>query len=160
MNIAKIIFCISAIVIYSGCDSYKDGFDRGRKLARYTATLSDLETWAISFEMYCKKYNKYPNSNSIEDLRNLFREFNDENLSIDDRWDAKYLVNSTETEYIISSKGEDNKGSHEYGNAIEEEDFSRSITFKNGEFVQYLKIYSKFVKEIEQTTGSITESTP
>lgn len=106
------------------------------------------------------KYGEYPTSNSIDELKNILTPFHnrESGLRTVDRWEEKYLVNSSKEQYAISSKGDDKIGSHEFGGVLDTDSYKHSITLKNGSFVQYLKLRSNSVEEFEEEIRKIKQS--
>jgi hypothetical protein len=78
------------------------------------------------------------------------------------------LVNISRDAYIISSKGKDQTGIHEFGGEIGgngdnsfdtdyyDNNYDYSITHQNGHFVQYLKSFSETVRRLEGEIESIS----
>lgn len=162
-DIRKIIFAFILLLMISSCDfieGFREGFERGRKSSLYWALLSELRHWAAAFEKYHLKYNEYPTSDSIDELKNILTPFHDREFDLRtiDPWEEKYLVKSSREQYTISSKGDDKIGGHEFGGVLDTDSYKHSITLKNGVFVQYLKLRSKSVKEFEEEIINIKKS--
>jgi hypothetical protein len=126
-------------------------YDEGYKAGSNWSVYWDLKEWAIAFEKYYKANKEYPTSASVEELRTMLTPYQNAEfgLRILDPWEDKYLINSSKDEYIISSKGEDKNGGHEFGGAIDPIDYNYSTTLRNGKFVQYLKARFKTVHDFE-----------
>ena len=56
---------------------------------------------------------------------------------------------------MISSKGNDKVGVHEFKGVIDKESYEHSITLKDGLFVQYLKSHVRSVREREKEIRSV-----
>jgi hypothetical protein len=128
-----------------------EAFNKGRDGASYWSVLHDIQEWSIAFEKYHHKNKQYPVSNSVNELRKILRPFHlgEFPLSAKDSWEENYIIESTKDYYMITSKGKDKKGGHEYGGSIDSESMILSTTLKDGVYVQYLNSRLNTVKEYE-----------
>ncbi len=152
------------LLYMAACESSDIAMEEIKKTARVTnhiIVLLHLKEWSIAFEEYYKVNNGYPTTNSLVELKKILISYHPSkyDLYILDPWGEEYLVNSFKDSYVISSKGEDKTGSHEFGGAIVSESNNFSITLKNGVFVQYLAARSKVVKKHQDEIKAIKGGT-
>jgi hypothetical protein len=106
------------------------GFNEGKDGTSYWSVLYDIQKWSFAFEKYHQKNKQYPISNSIYELKETLRPFHPGEfpLRAKDSWEENYIIELTKDYYIITSRGKDKKGGHEYGGPINSESMDSSIT--------------------------------
>lgn len=160
LTVGGVIFIVILVICWKYSADFQEGFMQTRESTRYWISLQGCSEWAIALEKYHTVNNEYPESNSIDELKAILIPYRETDYALRtvDAWEEKYIITSSIDQYTISSKGNDKIGEHEYGGAIDTDNFSHSITLRNGVFSQYLKAKTKAVKEFEENIRNLKQS--
>jgi hypothetical protein len=105
-----------------------------------------MQEVAVALERHRADHGTFPAADSMAALRvALGRPLQFRGV---DRWDEDLLVSVSPEGYVLTSKGEDRVGGHEFGGAVTTP--GHSITLKDGRFEQYDARVEKTARKIEQ----------
>ncbi len=135
------------LIISLGCSDYSKRFNQSKIRGSNIRSMLALKNVAISLEHYKNDHGNYPSANSMKELKKMLTPAYLDPASCIDKWGELILVSCTPDSYILSSKGDDRSGEHEFGGAVETS--GHSITMKDGLFVQYNTSVEETARELE-----------
>lgn len=123
-----IIGIVSAIAI----PNLLNAIDRGKQ----KRTMADLRSIGTAIESYSIDNDAYPVAASMSTLKGLIEPLYFRTAPLTDGWTRTFQVVSNNGEYVVCSGGKDG-GSCTSDAAGPQTSFDASITFANGQFVQW-----------------------
>jgi len=105
-----------------------------------------MKNVAIALEAHRSEHGDYPTADSMNELRPFLHAYLGDERGID-RWGEPLVVTVNPESYVLTSKGDDKQGGHEYGGPVET--VGHSITLKDGRFVQYHRSVESTAREYE-----------
>jgi len=128
-----IVVAIIGIIAAIAIPNLLNAIDRGKQ----KRTMADLRSIGTAIESYSIDNNFYPNgANSIAALANSIEPLYIRNTPANDGWNRTIVVTTSTTEYTVCSGGKDGGNCTGDANGAMQS-FNDSITFANGQFVQW-----------------------
>ncbi len=128
-----IVVAIIGIIAAIAIPNMLNAIDRGKQ----KRTMADLRSLASACERYAIDNNVYPTAANIAALKTVIEPAYIRTASLADGWSNGFLVASAPGEYTLCSNGKDGAGSCENDSGGATQAFDDSITFANGQFVQW-----------------------
>lgn len=135
-----------SVVLLAACglgETYNQAYTRGSNIR----SMITLRNAAIALEHYQLANGSYPEASDAAALRTILVPEYLDAWSGRDKWGEPILVRCDESGYLLSSKGSDRRGDHEFGGAVEMA--GHSITVQDGIFVQYAALLESTAREYE-----------
>ena len=127
-----IVVAIIGIIAAIAIPNLLNAIDRGKQ----TRTMADLRSLGTAVETYAVDNNDYPSAATMTDLATEIEPTYIRTAPTSDGWANTFGVDSDPAEYTICSGGK-NGGTCTGDDAGATQDFDSSITFVNGQFVQW-----------------------
>jgi type II secretion system protein G len=127
-----IVVAIIGIIAAIAIPNLLNAIDRGKQ----KRTMADLRSVGTAIETYSIDNNDYPIAADIATLATLIEPVYMRTTPAADGWSNTVIVASVIAEYTICSGGKDGGACAGDGNGATQ-DFDSSITFVNGQFVQW-----------------------
>ena len=127
-----IVVAIIGIIAAIAIPNLLNAIDRGKQ----KRTMADLRSLGTAVETYSIDNNDYPTAATIAALEAVIEPTYIRTAPSEDGWSNAFAVSSITTEYTICSGGKDG-GACTGDAAGATTDFNSSITFVNGQFVQW-----------------------
>jgi general secretion pathway protein G len=127
-----IVVAIIGIIAAIAIPNLLNAIDRGKQ----KRTMADLRSIGTAIESYSIDNNFYPVASDMTALGNVIEPLYIRTTPENDGWNRVFQVASTTVEYTCCSGGKDG-GNCTNDNAGPTNSFADSITFANGQFVQW-----------------------
>lgn len=135
---------VCAALLTLGCGA-AENFENAKSIGSNIRTMMNMQEVAVALERHRAEHGTFPAADSMAALRvALGRPLEFRGV---DRWGEELLVSVTPEGYVLTSKGEDRVGGHEFGGAVTTP--GHSITLKDGRFEQYHAKVEKTARKIE-----------
>ena len=128
-----IVVAIIGIIAAIAIPNLLNAIDRGKQ----KRTMADLRSLGTAVETYSIDNNEYPTAANFAALEPTVEPTYIRTAPDQDGWSNAFTVDSDPGEYTLCSNGKDGAGSCENDSAGATNDFDDSITFSNGQFVQW-----------------------
>ncbi|HXV76863.1 MAG TPA: prepilin-type N-terminal cleavage/methylation domain-containing protein [Candidatus Polarisedimenticolaceae bacterium] len=128
-----IVVAIIGIIAAIAIPNLLNAIDRGKQ----KRTMADLRSVGTAIESYSIDNNFYPNAGTtLGTLQSLIEPLYIRTAPSNDGWNRAFNISCSTTEYTVCSGGKDG------GNCVNDangatQTFNDSITFSNGQFVQW-----------------------
>ena len=127
-----IVVAIIGIIAAIAIPNLLNAIDRGKQ----KRTMADLRSIGTAIESYSIDNNVYPVANAMAALQNSIEPLYIRTAPQKDGWSRPFVVDCTTTLYTVCSGGKDG-GNCTGDGAGATTTFNDSITFSNGQFVQW-----------------------
>ena len=128
-----IVVAIIGIIAAIAIPNLLNAIDRGKQ----KRTMADLRSVGTAVETYSIDTNVYPTTATIAGLAAVVEPTYIRNAPTEDGWTNGFVVAATSANYTLCSQGKDGAGSCATDGGGAMGSFNDSITFNNGQFVQW-----------------------
>jgi len=127
-----IVVAIIGIIAAIAIPNLLNAIDRGKQ----KRTMADLRSIGTAVESYSIDHNFYPVAGNMGAMQPLIEPLYIRTSPLSDGWNKPLLATSTLIEYTVCSGGKDG-GNCTGDSGGQTQSFNDSITFANGQFVQW-----------------------
>ena len=127
-----IVVAIIGIIAAIAIPNLLNAIDRGKQ----KRTMADVRSIGTACESYAIDNNQYPIAPDVATLEGIVEPVYIRTMPLVDGWNGGLTVTSVAVEYTVCSGGKDG-GACENDNGGSVNNFNDSITFANGQFVQW-----------------------
>ena len=127
-----IVVVIIGIIAAIAIPNLLNAIDRGKQ----KRSMADMRSIGTAVESYAVDNNVYPVAATAAALQPLVQPIYIKSMPLADGWSTTFVVDSTTTQYTLSSNGKDGANSGCVAGTLTTL-FNQDICFANGQFIQY-----------------------
>jgi general secretion pathway protein G len=131
-----IVIAVIGILAVIGVPYYLNSLER----ARQKQSMANMHTLALHLGAYNADTTRFPIADDIKGLNEILQETQNNSIwFVLDGWHNEFLYDTEENgkHYNLTSPGSDGIGTHGFDGEFPQNDFTREITIRDGEYVQW-----------------------